>query len=49
MDRIGARPAVQKGLDIPEPNKMKEMKDNPEAAKKAIEDAQKMMVSTSKQ
>lgn len=46
LDRCSARPATSKGLDVPEPNKMKKMADDPEAAKKAVEDAQKMMVST---
>ena len=44
MDAIAARPAVQEGLDVPEPNQMKEMMANPEKMQKAIDDAQAMMV-----
>ena len=33
-------------MDVPEPNKVKKMENDPEAAKKAVEDAQNMMVST---
>jgi hypothetical protein len=44
MERIEARPAVQEGLDVPEPSKMKEMLADPEKLKKVVEEAQAMMV-----
>ncbi len=44
LQRIEARPAVQRGLDVPEPNKFKDTQD-PEKAQKMIEEARKMMVS----
>ena len=46
LDRNSARPGTAKGLDVPEPNPIKKMANDPEAAKKAIEDAKNMMVST---
>ena len=45
MKRIEQRPAVQKGLDIPDTNPVKGMMQDPEKQQKAIADAQKMMVS----
>ena len=45
-ERVGARPAVKEGLDVPEPNQMMEMVNDPEKMQAAIKDAQKMMVST---
>lgn len=47
MDRIAARPAVQKGMTVPHPSSVFESLKDPEKAKKAIEDARKFMVSTS--
>ena len=44
LDKVTERPAVKEGLDVPEPNQMKEMMADPEKMKKAIEDAQAMMV-----
>ncbi|KAL1916632.1 uncharacterized protein VTP21DRAFT_5336 [Calcarisporiella thermophila] len=37
LDRIESRPAVQRGLDVPEKDKIKELTSNPELAKKAEE------------
>ncbi len=45
LDRIYERPAVQKGLDVPEPNKLKALLADPKLAEEAIEEARKMMVS----
>lgn len=44
MHKIGERPAVLEGLDVPEPNMMKEMMSNPEKMQQIIEEAQAMMV-----
>ncbi|KAK9831857.1 hypothetical protein WJX81_002485 [Elliptochloris bilobata] len=44
--RIEERPAVQKGLNVPEPNKFKEAAD-PEKEKKMVEEARKMMAGRS--
>ena len=46
--RIEERPAVQRGLDVPEPNKFKEPAD-PAKQQKMIEEARKMMVSHKEQ
>jgi glutathione S-transferase len=46
MHKIAKRPAVKEGLDIPEPNMMKEVLENPEKMKQMIADAQAMMVRT---
>jgi len=46
VERIQGRPAVQRGLDVPEPSKIVEATKNPELAKKMIEDAQKMQISS---
>jgi glutathione S-transferase len=45
LDKIAARPAVQRGLDVPEKNKFKSM--TKEEEEKAIAEAQKFMGSTS--
>ena len=44
FEKIEARPAVQRGLDIPEANKFKSMTE--EEAQKAVEEVQKFMGST---
>ena len=44
FDKISARPAVQRGLDVPETNKFKSM--TKEDEEKAVAEAQKFMVST---
>ena len=44
MDRIAERPAVKEGLDVPEPNSMKEMMKDPKKMQEAIDNAQAMMV-----
>eukprot|EP00884_Botryococcus_braunii_P007604 jgi/Botrbrau1/16845/Bobra.150_2s0067.1 len=46
VNRISKRPAVQKGMDVPEPSKLKDALNNPELAKQMIEEARKMMIST---
>eukprot|EP01023_Acetabularia_acetabulum_P004151 TRINITY_DN1173_c0_g2_i2.p1 TRINITY_DN1173_c0_g2~~TRINITY_DN1173_c0_g2_i2.p1 ORF type:complete len:298 (+),score=36.09 TRINITY_DN1173_c0_g2_i2:2-895(+) len=43
MEKILARPAVQRGMDVPEKNTFLEMIQDPEKIKKAIQDAQAMM------
>jgi len=43
FDRISARPAVQRGLDVPEPNSFKG-EQSQEAIQKKIDDARKFMV-----
>lgn len=45
VNRISQRPAVQKGMDVPEPSKLKEALNNPELAEKMIQEARGMMVS----
>jgi glutathione S-transferase len=49
VDRINARPAVQRGLAVPEKSKMQEALKDPELMQKMVESASKMMVSTEKQ
>lgn len=46
IERIEGREAVKEGLDVPEPNSLKAALDDPEAMKRAIAEAQNMMVST---
>ena len=46
VERVQGRPAVQRGLDVPEPSKIVEATKDPELAKKMIEDAQKMQISS---
>ncbi|KAK9810083.1 hypothetical protein WJX72_004467 [[Myrmecia] bisecta] len=48
LEKIEKRPAVQCGLDVPEPNMVKKAKEDPEFAKQKIQEAQAMMVSTQK-
>ena len=45
MQRIEQRPAVQKGLDIPEENIHKQIARDPKKKQELIEEARKMMVS----
>ena len=45
LARIEARPAVQRGLDVPEPNRTKEFLADPGKAAAAVEDVRKMSVS----
>lgn len=45
LKRIEARPAVQKGLDIPEENIKKQLARDPKKKEEMIESAKKMMVS----
>ena len=45
-DKLMERPAVKVGLDVPEPNKLVLALADPERMKKAVEEAQAMMVST---
>ena len=45
MKRIEERPAVQKGLDIPEENVKKQMARDPKKKEEMIESAKKMMIS----
>ena len=45
MKRIEERPAVKKGLDVPDKNPVKEMMQDPKKQQQKIEEAQKMMVS----
>ena len=45
MQRIESRPAVQKGLDIPEENIHKQIAKDPKKKQELIEEAKKMMVS----
>lgn len=45
MKRIEERPAVQKGLDIPEENVKKQMARDPKKKEELIEGAKKMMIS----
>lgn len=45
LKRIEERPAVKKGLDVPDTNPLKEMMQDPKKQQQAIENAQKMMVS----
>lgn len=45
MKRIEERPAVKKGLDVPDTNPVKEMMQDPKKQQQKIEEAQKMMVS----
>lgn len=45
LKRIEERPAVKKGLDVPDKNPLKEMMQDPKKQQEAIEKAQKMMVS----
>lgn len=45
MKRIEERPAVQRGLNVPDKNPVKEMMQDPSKQQKKIEEAQKMMVS----
>ena len=45
-DRIMERPAVQQGLDVPEPNRMMLALKDPEIMKELVQGAQAMMVST---
>lgn len=44
MDKIAERPAVKEGLDVPEPNMMKEIMGDPEKMQKLIDESQAMMV-----
>jgi hypothetical protein len=44
MEKIAARPAVKEGMDVPEPNALKELMNDPEKMKQFIADAQAMMV-----
>ena len=46
VDRCEARPATSRGLDLPEPNQLKAMMKDPEAADKAFADVKKMSVDT---
>eukprot|EP01025_Chloroclados_australasicus_P021352 TRINITY_DN2244_c0_g1_i1.p1 TRINITY_DN2244_c0_g1~~TRINITY_DN2244_c0_g1_i1.p1 ORF type:complete len:287 (-),score=13.83 TRINITY_DN2244_c0_g1_i1:245-1105(-) len=43
MEKILERPAVKKGMDVPEKNTLLEMINDPERVRKAIQDAQAMM------
>lgn len=43
---MGARQAVKDGMDVPNPNPLKEVMGDPEKMKKVIAEAQNMMVST---
>ena len=45
MKRIEHRPAVQKGLDIPEENMKKQIARDPKKQEEMIEAAKKMMIS----
>ena len=45
MKRIEERPAVQKGLDVPEENIKKQLARDPQKKEQMIESARKMMVS----
>lgn len=46
LEKIGERPAVMEGVDIPEPNMIKKAIEDPELMKKLVADAQSMMAST---
>ncbi|KAK9810507.1 hypothetical protein WJX72_011963 [[Myrmecia] bisecta] len=43
LERIEARPAVQRGLDVPEPNLIKQARQDPELAKRMVEEAKAKM------
>ena len=45
MKRIEQRPAVQKGLDVPSKNPIKELMQDPQKQQKAIDDAKSSMIS----
>ena len=45
-DKLMERPAVTDGLNVPEPNQMILALQDPERMRKAVEEAQAMMVST---
>ena len=45
MKRIEERPAVQKGLDVPEENIKKQLARDPQKKEQMIEAAKKMMIS----
>ena len=45
LARIEARPAVQRGLDVPEPNRTKDFLSDPGKAAAAVEEVRKMSVS----
>lgn len=45
LARVEARPAVQRGLDVPEPNRTKEFLADPGKAAAAVEEVRKMSVS----
>ncbi|GMH43659.1 hypothetical protein BSKO_11581 [Bryopsis sp. KO-2023] len=46
VDRISERKAVNTGMDVPEPSRLKEVMKDPAKLQKSIEEAQNMMVST---
>ena len=48
VDRCQARPAVSRGLDLPEPNKLKAMMNDPAAADKAFAEVKNMSVDATK-
>jgi len=49
LKRIESRPAVQKGLNVPDENKIMKAIHDPELMKQMVEEAQGMMVSTKKE
>ena len=48
VDRCQARPAVSRGLDLPEPNKLKAVMNDPAAADKAFAEVKNMSIDASK-
>jgi hypothetical protein len=45
MQKVEARPATKAGLDVPEPNTVKDMLVDPEKMKAAVKAAQATMIS----
>jgi glutathione S-transferase len=44
LKKVGDRPAVQRGADVPEPSKLKDILKDPKKLEEAIKDAQKWIV-----
>lgn len=44
LKQVGERPAVQKGADVPEPSRLKEILSDPKKAEEAAKEAQKWIL-----